>query len=310
MSAKHHSGNEKSGFTLIELLVVIAIIAILAAMLLPALANAKATARKAQCMNQMRQCGLGLQLFATDNRDTYPPAGWATGTSSAGIQISWDSWINPYIGGNASQADLESGVLFTEQAPKVLVCPSDQSFAKVNWMGGSNPWFALRSYSMNSVGPNWSSDYQVDDRNRAYPLPKMSLSGKQGPGIYWVDSGSTSDWGAPGYRTSVIQDVAGTILLAENTHGQQCAGNIWSCICIGPKWASQNDLYQTDNNTQQQDPNSGSSVNQGLFLYRAQRNRFNYVFCDGHVQALKMEETIGSGTLTAPKGMWTHAPGD
>ena len=309
MSAKRPIGKEENGFTLIELLVVIAIIAILAAMLLPALANAKATARRAQCLNQMRQCGLGLQLFATDNKDTYPPAGWATGTSSAGVQLSWDSWINNYIGGNTDPADLQTGVLFTEQAPKVLVCPADQ-FPKVNWMGGAAPWFALRSYSMNSVGPQWSSDYQVDDNNRTYPLPNMGLPGKQGPGIYWTDKGSTADWGAPGYKTTVIRDVAGTILLAENTHGQQCAGNIWSCVCIGPKATSPNDLYQTDNNMVQQDPNSGTSVNQGTFLYRAQKNRFDYIFCDGHAQSLKMEETIGGGTLTAPKGMWTQTSGD
>jgi hypothetical protein len=138
----------------------------------------------------------------------------------------------------------------------------------------------------------------------------MSLPGKQGPGIYWLDSGTTADWSAPGYRSSVIKDPAGTILLAENTHGQQVAGNIWSCICIGPKWNSQNDLYQTDNNLVQQDPNLGTSVNQGLFLYKSQRNRFVYVFCDSHVETRKMEETIGSGTLTAPKGMWTEAQGD
>lgn len=309
MNAKRYSA-EKSGFTLIELLVVIAIIAILAAMLLPALASAKAKARRTQCMNQMRQCGLGLQLFATDNKDTYPPAGWANGSdTSPGVQISWDSWINQYIGGNTSQADLQTGVLFTEQAPKVLVCPSDQ-FPKVNWMGGLSPWFALRSYSMNSVGPTWSQDYQVDDRNRTYPLPNLHLAGKQGPGIYWTDTGSTADWDAPGYKTSVIQDVSGTILLAENTHGQQCAGNIWSCICIGPKWASANDLYQTDNNTVQQDPNSGTSVNQGTFLYTAQKNRFDYIYCDGHAETHQMQETIGSGTLTAPRGMWTEAQGD
>jgi prepilin-type N-terminal cleavage/methylation domain-containing protein/prepilin-type processing-associated H-X9-DG protein len=300
----------RAAFTLIELLVVIAIIAILAALLLPALANAKAVAKRTQCLNNMRQLSLGLNIFASDNNDSYPPAGWANGSSTAPTyQISWDSWINRYIGGHTSQADLQVGVLFPEQASKALACPND-TFPKVNWMGGASPWFALRSYAMNSVGPNWGTDYQVDDKNRTYPLPDLNKPGRQGPGIYWLDSGNTPDWNARGYRTSVIRDPAGTILLAENTHGQQAAGNIWTCICIGPKSNTQNDLYQTDPGNARQDPTVANSVNQGILIYRAQKSRFNYVFCDGHVQTLRMEDTVGSGTLTAPKGMWTNASGD
>jgi prepilin-type N-terminal cleavage/methylation domain-containing protein len=88
--------HKKSGFTLIELLVVIAIIAILAALLLPALSRAKNQAAKVTDLNNLRQIMLALQIYTGDANDVLPPPNWDNGGfySSQGTHTGWLYAVN------------------------------------------------------------------------------------------------------------------------------------------------------------------------------------------------------------------------
>ena len=322
--------HSRDGFTLIELLVVIAIIAILASLLLPALAKAKSHAQRTQCMGQIKQLGFAMDLFSGDNGDMYPAA--AVAFLSYNKVVAWDVMVYPYIGGNgalkktqvfAGQFAMDPSDAVALDIPiglPIFTCPADTT-PKTSWNhvagDASQPLqLAPQTYQMNSAGYTYSEDIQVDSANDTYPLPDLSQPNRHGVGIYWTSKNFPSAVTPKGYPTSVVKDPAGTILLCESPSNWGGMGNQWPCCCCGPycgpAFSTWSPLFQIDLNpgcpTDEKALTSASSgYSEGSLLYKNHNSRFDYAFHDGHVESLKYEDTIGSGTLTAAKGMWTAA---
>ncbi|MBI4027538.1 MAG: DUF1559 domain-containing protein [Verrucomicrobia bacterium] len=129
-----HSMLSRSAFTLIELLVVIAIIALLAALLQPALSQAREKARQVKCMNNLKQFATAFEMYLDDHEDVYPPY-W---------DGRWVASISPYLGNPLSPTfDWNSNDRWELMKRPVWHCPSEKEYQdwgsygyNLNFIGG------------------------------------------------------------------------------------------------------------------------------------------------------------------------------
>ena len=158
-------GARGKGFTLIELLVVIAIIAILSAILLPALSRAKARAQAILCLNNTRQLTLGWQLYADDFESRLP---YNLGMAGSSFRTPLN-WVNNVMTWDLSSDNTNTATLteaslgpFVSQATAIYRCPSDHVVSTAQSAAG---WDGrIRSYSMNAMVGN-AGDFSTNGFN-------------------------------------------------------------------------------------------------------------------------------------------------
>ncbi len=155
-------------FTLIELLVVIAIIAILASILFPVFAQARAAAKKTACLSNMKQIGLGFTMYANDSNESFPVGAYNTFSPGAG----WAGAIRPYLKNTG-----------------VLQCPDDTT-ANVAAQGGG--------YAKSRVSYVYNTNIAKNPASASHTAPASTILATEGDADV-AEASVDGEWSGQGY---------------------------------------------------------------------------------------------------------------